>query len=179
VKNCQHRSGGGRSNPRFTDWLLAVCRASRVKPQKIADQAIFYSKIFKNGDDKSDGRYNIREENEDEEIIKDNIQRIVKYTNGQAGQYIMIFYSGGGNIDNFIFGRRTENGTFEILEGPEETRYAKLKEDNPEDGPEDLAKKRIGFIDRFIAGFIWEHDPRNEKAKNTWKWAWPKRKQEG
>jgi transcriptional regulator with XRE-family HTH domain len=120
-----------------------------------------FVEIFKN----ENGKYNITEENEDGEIIKENIQRIVKHIDGQAGQYLMFFYGGTGNIDRTIFGRRTANGTFEILEGPGETGYA----------AETDAMKRIGFIDRFIAGFIWEHDPRNPAAEKKWHWEWPKR----
>jgi transcriptional regulator with XRE-family HTH domain len=140
----------------------------------LTGEYLSFVEIFKDENDKPDGKYNIREEKKDEEIIE-NIQHIVERIDGQTGQYFMFFYGGFGNIDNFIFGKRTENRTLEILEGPRETGYAKLKEKNPADKPEDFAKKRIGFIDRYIAKFIWDHDSRNKNAEKNWKWEWPKR----
>jgi transcriptional regulator with XRE-family HTH domain len=133
-----------------------------------------FVKIFKNDKEKFDRNYNIdlREDNEDEEIIQKNIESFIVHTDGQAGQYLMFFYGGESHINKAVLYRRGENGAFDKMEGPRETRYAKLGTGNED--PKTVAQERIGFVDQFIADVIWAHDPRNP-AEKKWQWEWPKR----
>jgi transcriptional regulator with XRE-family HTH domain len=142
----------------------------------IGEYATFVQ-IFKNEKNKPGSRYNIdiRDDNGDEEKIIKNIEYIVKQTNGPVGQYLLFFYGGVGNMDSMIFGRRGANGAFDTSNIPLEkkTGYADVEMKNKD--AKTAAKKRIGFVERQIAGLIWKHDPRNPDAEKSWKWEWPKR----
>ncbi|MDR0623236.1 MAG: PfkB family carbohydrate kinase [Treponema sp.] len=134
--------------------------------------------ILKNDTNGSGNKYGVKEDNGNETIIQENIRRFLELTDGPAGQYWMFFYGGVGHIDNMVFYRRGEDGTFDVLEGPVETGYADLgaEAESPEaKNPKAAAQERIGFIDRFIARFIWARDSRNPAVEKNRPWEWPRR----
>ncbi|MDR2257647.1 MAG: PfkB family carbohydrate kinase [Treponema sp.] len=147
------------------------------KPLSRADLLIgeynTFVEILKNDTRGSGNTYGIREDNNNETIIQENIQRFLEHTGGPAGQYWMFFYSGDGCIEKMILYRRGENGAFDMLEGPGETGYENLGAGAA--SPKAAAQARIGFVDRFAAEFIWAHDPRNPAAGKKWRWEWPRR----